>query len=329
MLLGFAICAQIAASWSQAVDPPLESLPGALPVKLFDKPHLANVFCIHPQVISGGLPVGGPGFAKLKELGVRTIISVDGAKTQAKLAKQYGMRYVHLPHGYDGVPAERVKQLAKAVRSLEGPIYIHCHHGKHRSPAAAAVACISAGLIGPESAVPILEVAGTSQKYRGLYESATAARPLDPKLLDDLDVEFQAAKALPPLAEAMVEIDERFEALEQRATNRWRPLANHPDRTASYEALMLREHLTELMRKQRAQSPRDEAPAEYDDRFIALLSAGLERAQELEISLRELEASPPRAAMDEVQSRFHAVNKNCIACHVVFRDRPLSAKSAW
>ena len=31
---------------------------------------------------------------------------------------------------------ERLKELAQAVASCEGPIYLHCHHGKHRSAAA-------------------------------------------------------------------------------------------------------------------------------------------------------------------------------------------------
>ena len=39
----------------------------------------------------------------------------------SQLAKKYGMRYVHLPHGYDGIPEERIAELAKAVRDLPQP----------------------------------------------------------------------------------------------------------------------------------------------------------------------------------------------------------------
>ena len=102
--------------------------------------HLPNALQVHLQVISGGQPEGEAGFAELKGLGIKTIISVDGAKPDLELAKKFGLRYVHLPHGYDGIPEERVEELAKAVRDLPGPIYIHCHHGKHRSPAAASAA---------------------------------------------------------------------------------------------------------------------------------------------------------------------------------------------
>jgi protein tyrosine/serine phosphatase len=61
------------------------------------------------------------------------------------------------------ISQERTKELAKADRELAGPIYLHCHHGKHRSPAAAVVACVTAGLILPHAALPILRTAGTSE----------------------------------------------------------------------------------------------------------------------------------------------------------------------
>jgi len=34
-------------------------------------------------------------------------------------------------------------ELARAVQAAEaqGPVYLHCHHGKHRAPTAAAVVC--------------------------------------------------------------------------------------------------------------------------------------------------------------------------------------------
>src|SRR5262249_40131969 len=143
----------------------------------------------------------------LQALGVRTVISVDGARPDVAAARKFGLRYVHLPHGYDGISDDRAKELAKAVRDLDGPIYIHCHHGKHRSPAAASVACVGSGLLQPTQPLGVLSLAGTSENYRGLYRSAADARPLDGKLLDALNVEFRESVALPPLAEAMVTLE--------------------------------------------------------------------------------------------------------------------------
>src|SRR5262245_6195509 len=190
---------------------------------------LPNAYRVADKVISGGQPAGEAAFAKLKELGVRTIISVDGARPDVELAKKYGLRYVHLPHGYDGVPDERAKELAKAVRDLPGPIYIHCHHGHHRSPAAAAVACVAVGFLRPESALTVLKTAGTSENYRGLYQSALAARRLDEKVLDDVKAEFPETAKLPPIADAMVEIEQTHDHLKALAAGGWKRVTVQPD----------------------------------------------------------------------------------------------------
>ncbi len=52
--------------------------------------HLPNAYRIHAKVISGGLPDGEPAFKELADLGVKTIISVDGATPAVALAKKYG-----------------------------------------------------------------------------------------------------------------------------------------------------------------------------------------------------------------------------------------------
>ena len=97
------------------------------------------------RLYSGSEPHGEEGIASLKELGVKTIVSVDGAKPAVETARKYGMRYVHIPIGYDGVPEEAGQSLARLMREAETPIYVHCHHGKHRGPAAVAVACVAGG----------------------------------------------------------------------------------------------------------------------------------------------------------------------------------------
>jgi hypothetical protein len=92
-------------------------------IEKIEAKHLSNPVRVHEKVISGGLPEGDEAFAELKDLGIKTVISVDGAKPDVATSKKYGMRYVHLPHGYDGVPEQRGKELAKPVRDLPGPIY--------------------------------------------------------------------------------------------------------------------------------------------------------------------------------------------------------------
>lgn len=279
--------------------------------------HLPNAYRLHERVISGGQPDGEEAFAELEQLGVKTVISVDGAKPDVEAARRHGMRYVHLPHGYDGIPEERAKELAKAVRDLPGPIYIHCHHGQHRSPAAATVACVQAGLIAPDSALLVLKTAGTSENYRGLYQSAERARRLDDALLNELNVEFRETVDLPPMAEAMVALERTFDHLKQVSENNWRRTEAHPDIAPAHEALLLKEHFTELLRT-------DESHAQPEG-FRQYLAESEIAAAELEAFLLEEKAG---VQVDHAQlaARFDVVAKNCAACHKAFRDVPLSEK---
>ncbi|WP_197455935.1 protein-tyrosine phosphatase family protein [Stieleria neptunia] len=291
------------------------------PPRRIDARHLPNPIQVHPKVISGGLPDGEKAFKELQSLGVKTVISVDGMKPDVETAKKYGLRYVHLPHGYDGVPDGRVKELAKAVREFEGTIYIHCHHGKHRSPAAASVACVAAGLIPPSESVAILKLAGTSHHYRGLYESASVVTPLESALLDELSVDFPESVEVPPMAEAMVAMGHTHDHLKLIAEAGWRSPPDHPDLHPAHQALLMREHFTELLRS-------EEVLGE-PDAFRQSLRDSEQAAEALEVALRAWAATSPAADApppESVQRHAAAISANCKACHRQFRDVPLSEK---
>jgi protein tyrosine phosphatase (PTP) superfamily phosphohydrolase (DUF442 family) len=283
------------------------------PTKL-DVKHLPNAVSLHNKVISGGLPEGDEAFQELERLGVKTVISVDGAKPDVAIAKKYGMRYVHLPHGYDGIPESRVQELAKAVHDLPGPIYIHCHHGKHRSPAAATVACVAAGLLEPKDALNVLTTAGTSNNYRGLYQSAESARRIDDAKLAALKGDFQETANLPPMAEAMVAMEHTHDHLKSIAAAKWKSPPDHPDLDPAHEALLLREHFTELLRTDSVQRE----PA----RFTELAKQGEAAAGDLETILRA-----PGTSHDRATKALEKVTQNCTACHREIRDIPLGEKS--
>ena len=281
--------------------------------------HLPNAIQIHQKVISGGQPDGEEGFRELRDLGVRTIISVDGAKPDVELAKKYGMKYVHLPHSYDGIPDERAKQLAKAVRVLDGTVYIHCHHGKHRSPAAAAVACVAGGLIDPSMSLTVLKTAGTSENYRGLYQSAESARKLDKAILEAVDADFPEIASLPPLAEAMVNLEHTQDRLKEIAAAGWNSPPNHPDIDPAHEALLLKEHFTEMLRI--------DSVATEPGKFQEMLRDSENASGELEAALRQWKAARLNSPIPgTVVASFDRVTKNCTACHRQFRDIPLHEK---
>lgn len=296
-----------------AVAPP--GTPGKEPAAKIEKltaRHLPNPIRVHAKVISGGLPEGDAAFAELKDLGVKTLISVDGAKPDVATATKYGMRYVHLPHSYDGVPEQRAKELAKAVRDLPGPVYIHCHHGKHRSPAASAVACVGAGFITHNDAANLLKVAGTSATYRGLYQSADAAKALDKALLDELQAEFPATAKLPAMAETMVEIEHIYDRLQAIERAGWKTPADMPALVPDHEALLLREQFTELLRTKELRAK--------PEKFQTLTK----EAEALCLQLQEmLKKDPDMAAASKV---LLAISNNCKVCHTAFRDVPLKEK---
>ncbi len=306
---------------------------------------LPNLVQVHDQVFSGGLPEGELAFEELARMGVRSIVSVDGAKPDVEMARAYGMRYVHLPHGYDGIPPARAESLAKAVSELQGPIYIHCHHGRHRSPAAASVACVSAGLIAADQALDVLKLAGTSKNYIGLYSSVAQATRLDAHRLAEIPADFPEVAALAPLAEAMVKLDQVHERLLGIAQAGWQTPANHPDLIPAHEALLLREQFTEMLRNEEiALQPSD---------FQEMLRSSEQAARQLEILLVRPVASvspwPQDATTDslnkqsgqfgEVQPVEHESDRllqitsaakiiadNCKACHRIFRDPPREEK---
>src|SRR2546422_4056322 len=124
---------------------------------------LHNAHRVTDKVLAGAAPEGDAAFEKLKQLGVKTIISVDGAKPDVETARRHGLRYVHLPIGYDNVAPQQGLAIAKAIDDLPGPIYVHCHHGRHRSAAAVAVACVMNGSLRPEQAESVLRTFGTGE----------------------------------------------------------------------------------------------------------------------------------------------------------------------
>ncbi|MFM8251721.1 MAG: hypothetical protein ACKOBW_09025 [Planctomycetota bacterium] len=273
--------------------------------------HLANAIQVTDWVISGGVPEDDDAFAELSSLGIRSIISVDGARPDLARASRYHLRYIHLPHGYEGLGEERTVQLAQAIQQLPKPIYLHCHHGKHRSPTAAAVACFATGQITTQHARRVLQLAGTNPSYLGLFRAVEQARVLPRNVLLDPHVEFPELVAIPPLAESMVAIDEAHSRLSRLAKNAWRPLAEQPPMTAHHQALLLVEQLTELSRATETQ--------QRPDRFRALLSEQLTTAQQLQELLEPV--TPDNDSLNlRRQETFAQLTRLCTDCHRQFRD---------
>ena len=153
-------------------NPPTNAVPAS--VHLLKAEGIENFYQLTGRIYSGSAPDCEPAFAELKARGVKTIVTVDGAKPDVETARRYGIRYVHLPIGYDGVPTNQAIRLVKAAETLPGPIYVHCHHGLHRGPAGAAVICMGTEGWTPEQAESWMNIGrDRHQLCRSLPERGT------------------------------------------------------------------------------------------------------------------------------------------------------------
>ena len=285
----------------------------AIPERL-DVAGLQNVFRISDRLFSGGSPADKTSFNALRKLGIQTVLSVDGAKPDTELAHSFGLRYVHIPIGYNGISREQSLQIAKAMRDAPRPIYIHCHHGQHRGPAAAAIARLCADeSCAVDDALAVMRIAGTDPKYSGLFQSVRNFRPQTAAELDALPVELPEVAAVADLTQAMVAIDRTFENLKAARGVQWRAPPDHPELEPAHEALQLVEHYQELLRLADAKTRSPE--------FQTLAKTGLAKAKELKQALHSL---PGQSKLDEppAEKLFQQSAAVCRQCHAKLRDAP-------
>jgi hypothetical protein len=281
----------------------------AYPAK--EMPGLHNIIRVNAKLLSGSVPEGDTGFQTLQKLGVKTIISVDGAKPEVERAKRFSLRYVHLPIGYDGVPAVQGLRLTRAVRDLPGLIYMHCHHGKHRSPAAAAVVklCLDDQCT-VKQAINLMKQAGTDPGYVGLYASPIRLKRPTADELNKISSDFPEIASTGTLVHRMVEIDTRWEHLKLLERNDWKLTKEHPDLDPAHEAMLLREHYMELGRLPETK----QRPLVYRQ----MLKQAEEEACQLHIALQQ--HGMVKRSLAEVA--FKASVVSCTRCHAQYRDIP-------
>ena len=274
-----------------------------------DAPGLLNVVAYAPAVWSGSAPVGDAGFATLKAWGVQTVISVDGATPDLTRANANGIRYVHLPIGYDGFDDARKLQLVRAVRDLPKPIYIHCHHGKHRSAGAAGTIAVSLGWLTTEAALARMKISGTAPNYTGLYACTASASLLNAAAIDQASPEFPSVTRPNGLVEAMLAIDDTNDRLVAIERAGWKVPTDHTDLVPVAEAAALADHLRLL-----AASPEIVArPQSFRD----LLAKSQGIAQRIEDQLTTVPSGDPARLSAEMQ----ALQATCKECHASARNQ--------
>jgi len=252
---------------------------------------LENLLQISGRIYSGAQPQSKESFADLAKLGIKTIVSVDGARPNLDMAEKFGIAYVHIPIGYDGISKHAGDSLTRVAREMDGPIYLHCHHGKHRGPAAAAIVSLADGTSDQKAARRILQIAGTGRQYTGLYRvvetfAVPAADAKLPELVSVAEVE--------PMAEIMARVDRHFDALREEPQ--------------PHDALMIEEAFRELYRSVQ----RDATLYERDDPKAAAYIREWELAESV---AKSLHAHLRNGQQDSFNSSLKLLQERCTQCH--------------
>jgi protein tyrosine phosphatase (PTP) superfamily phosphohydrolase (DUF442 family)/cytochrome c556 len=266
-----------------------------------DYPTLHNLIQVTDRIYSGAQPHGEEAFVDLARLGVKTVVSVDGARPDIEAAEKHGLKYVHIPIQYSGVPEDAGKALSRVADEAEGPLYVHCHHGKHRGPAAAAVVCIASGASDGKEALEILKGAGTSENYPGLWRDVEAfTKPASdeelPELVSVADVGSMAA--------AMAKIDRGRDNLKLFLAADWGVLQDHPDLVATQEAKKVKEGFEASL---------ENLADDSDEQLKTWLGESRSTAEALETALQSQDTA-------QATKHFESLQKACKTCHADYRN---------
>jgi len=265
---------------------------------------LPRLVKLSDRIYSGAEPKVEQAFADLGRLGVKTIIGVDGARPKIEWAAKYGMTYVHVPIGYDGVTEEQALAFAHVMQKKEGPYYFHCHHGRHRGPAAAAIAYMASEDCGSKGGVAVLTAAQTSPNYPGLWRDIQAFEP---------PTEYSTTVDLPQVASVsdfnsvMAVMDRGWDEVKLIKKAGWKASAEHPDLDPQHTALIFAQTFEDL----NASTPQHYAAK---DLFDAQMKTGMAASADLKKAL----AAGDTAAADVA---YTAIGKSCKKCHFEYRDQ--------
>lgn len=269
------------------LQPPPDTLKSQAPVE--------NLVEIRPGTFISGQPSGTNAFHYLKTLGIKTVISVDGATPDVKTAKAYGMRYVHIPIGYGGITDRERLSLIRASEAIKPPYLLHCHHGIHRAPTAAGMILMANDSVSKREAKQIMREAGTSPAYKGLWKSIDTFTPKNPS---QTLPKLQEITKPRELAAAMADIDRHWDVLVLAKSREWQPSPDHPDISLPHTSLLLHEGLVESQRLHQTDN----------QAFKKLFDKSIAASDQLHQALKTNNHDPLR-------SHFNTLKKTCTACH--------------
>jgi len=285
----------------------------SLPERLAAEPAgLHNVYPLSGSIISGGEPHDRLALAAIAEMGVKTILSVDGKTPDAEGASELGMRYVHIPIQYRGITPDELLKISKTFREAEGPFYVHCFHGQHRGPAAAAIGrLILDGAPREQALAEMSQWCGTSGKYEGLYRAVATSPIPDESQTSAFNWQLAEAQQSDGLRDLMIRVTRHFDNVEGMAKRGWAVNPDHPDVDPANEAAILRN-----LFEQARELPEVEGHAvDFRDR----ISKAIKQSTELRAAYTSQRAAQS-IDMGQTTAAFAALESSCFGCHTAYRD---------
>lgn len=279
-----------------ATNPAANAKPSKSPIARFTQ--------LSPNLYCGGVPHGEAAFAMIAAKGIKTILSVDGEAPEIETAKQFGLRYVHLPTSYAEIAPENIPLMVKMTKTLPGPYFVHCHKGKYRGPTAAAIVGIAAKELDRAAALALVDKAeDLSTRYPGLRQSVERFQMPDDVALAAITDELPEVTEATPTVSAMVAIGALFDRINANWTANRKLTA---DRALEVESRLLAEHFHELIRVGMPASPDEE----YDEEMAA--------AEQIAWSMTEFFKNGTERSRGD--GLIRAMEQSCVGCHAKFRD---------
>jgi len=266
-------------------------------------------YALSKNIFTGSEPKNSD-FHFLHQQGIKTIISVDAVRPKVEEAKKHHLTYFHVPIGYTKLSTQQVNMVVKAIISAQKPIYIHCHHGKHRGPTVASMALIVLEDVDRDRAVNEMKKIGTSKNYKGLYETVRQFEIPNSIELENLPFPFSTAP-VESFTEKMGNLDRHWDEIKKISARQWKNNPEHPDIDLAHEALQVAECFSEIIRLK--------SMKEKPEGFIELLNDAKKLSWVFEDLIRN-KAVSKKYDIGKIKKQFDLINTNCKNCHQKYRN---------
>ncbi|MCH2147552.1 MAG: hypothetical protein MK073_07035 [Phycisphaerales bacterium] len=273
----------------------------SLPKQQTEPPFLVS---FHECVISGQKPSISH-YPHLASMGVKTIICVDSVPPNVIAAKKYDIETIHIPMHYGMQSESKRNSIVSATHYglQRGNVYIHCHHGKHRSAAAAGIALVGLGLATKNEMHQKMNESGTSPAYCGLWDSVDNQN----EVTDIPVVQFRARVMPEGMTKQMIEINRAFERLKLAQSHHWNVPESHPDVAPASDAGLI----VEVLREIQVSDELNQYPYDFETQIVN----AMHHASGLEDALSQVQRNT------KIDYLFNQVEQSCRHCHDAYRGK--------